>query len=768
MPRPYILAILFAVAASAQPAPHQALVQQSCIACHNTQTKTANLALDAIAPEAVTAHPETWEKVVRRLRARQMPPAGLPRPDEKTYTAVLDHLESALDQAAQTNPNPGRTDTFRRLNRTEYANAIRDLLAVQIDASALLPADESSHGFDNVTVGDLSPTLLDRYITAAEKISRLAVGRPTRTPGGDTIRLPPDLTQEERIDGLPVGARGGALIPYTFPLDGEYEITIRLARDRNEQIEGLHEPHEVELLLDNVRVDLFTVEPLDDPNHTLVDAHLKVRIPVSAGLHHIGATFIKKPTTLIETARQPYEAHFNFYRHPRLQPAIYSVTVIGPYGDARPGATPSRGRIFTCRPSKQLGEEDCAQRILANRMRLAYRRPVTGADLARPLEFYRQTRAQEGFEGGIEMALRAILVSPEFLFRVERDPAGVAPNTAYPVSGLQLASRLSFFLWSSIPDDELLSLAERGELHEPSVLEKQVRRMLADERSQTLVTNFAAQWLYLRNLDSTTPDMRLFPDFDDNLRQSFRHETELFFGSIVREDRPVLDLIRADYTYLNERLAKHYGIDNIYGARFRRVELDPASHRGGLLRQGSILTVTSYATRTSPVIRGKWVLSNLLGIPPPPPLPNVPALDNKVNQSLPVRERLAQHRADPVCAGCHQLMDPIGLSMESYDAVGRFRTMEAGKPINDSGGFPDGRTFDGIGGLEDALLERPEIFVGVMAEKLLTYALGRGVESYDAPAIRGVIREAEAHDYRFSSLVAGIARSVPFTMRTSQ
>jgi hypothetical protein len=442
--------------------------------------------------------------------------------------------------------------------------------------------------------------------------------------------------------------------------------------------------------------------------------------------------------------------------------------VIGPHGPATPGDTASRDRIFVCNPSKSLPEEDCAKQIVVNIMRRAYRRPVADADLAGPLVFYRAARAQEGFEAGVEMALRAILVSPEFLFRVERDPDGLAPKTPYAISDIQLASRLASFLWSSIPDDELLAAAERGDLHKPEVLEAQVRRMLTDARSESLVTNFAAQWLYLRNLDATTPDMRLFPDFDDNLRQSLRRETELFFESIVREDRSALDLIRADYTYLDERLAKHYGIPHIYGSRFRRVELGPGSHRGGLLRHGSILTVTSYATRTSPVIRGKWVLDNFLGIPPPPPLPDVPALDTKVNQDLPVRERLAQHRADPDCAGCHQLMDPIGLSLESYDAVGRFRTMEAGNAVDDSGGFFDGREFDGVDGLEKALLERPEIFVGVLTEKLLTYALGRGVEPYDAPAVRAILRDARAQDYRFSSLIAGIAKSAPFTMRTSQ
>jgi Protein of unknown function (DUF1592)/Protein of unknown function (DUF1588)/Protein of unknown function (DUF1587)/Protein of unknown function (DUF1585)/Protein of unknown function (DUF1595)/Cytochrome C oxidase, cbb3-type, subunit III len=746
----------------------RAVIDQYCIACHNDGLKTAGLSLSSAGADDPGDNPDVWEKVVRRLRARRMPPPGLPRPDDATYDAVTASLEASLDRAAAAHPNPGRTDTFRRLNRTEYHNAVRDLLAVDVDVASLLPTDESSHGFDNVTVGDLSPTLLDRYIAAAEKISRLAVGRPSRSPGGQTIRTPPDLTQEEHIEGLPVGTRGGVVFPYTFPLDGEYEFTIRLTRDRNEDIEGLREPHDIELLVDNKRVELFTVEPPRGENPPAADEHLKIRLPIEAGPHEVGATFLRKSSALLETERQPYQAHFNYYRHPRITPAVYSVSIVGPYDAEGPGETPSRQRIFVCQPRQASEEEGCAQRILETLMRRAYRRPVTAADLERPLQFYRETRAKDGFEAGVEMALRAVLVSPEFLFRVEQDPADVAPKTAYRISDLELASRLSFFLWSSIPDDELLETAIEGRLHEPAVLEKQVRRLLADERSQALVTNFASQWLYLRNLESITPDMRLFPDFDDNLRQAFREETELFFQSIVREDRSVLDLLHADYTFMNERLAKHYGIPNIYGSRFRRISLDKDSKRGGLLRQGSILMVTSYATRTSPVIRGKWVLGNLLGMPPPPPLPNVPALEQTIGTGLSMRERLARHRADPVCASCHKLMDPIGFSLENYDAVGRWRTTEEGKPIDASGGLPDGSEFEGIDGLEHALLSRPELFAGTLTEKLLTYALGRGVETYDAPAVRGILGKARAENFRFSSLIVGIADSTPFQMRRSR
>ena len=749
----------------------RAAVNGYCLGCHNSKSKIGGIALDAISVEHASQQPEAWEKVIRKLRTRSMPPAGLPRPDERAYNQLLSLLEGSLDRAAAAKPNPGRTDTFRRLNRTEYRNAIRDLLAVDVDVSSMLPVDESSHGFDNVTVGDLSPTLLERYLSAAQKISRKAVGSPIRSPGGDTINLPPDLTQEEHFDDLPLGTRGGIVLPYTFPLDAEYEVQLRLARDRNEHVEGLKDTHEVELTLDGERVRLFTVKPPESGNdHHAVDQDLKIRIPVKAGPHVLGVAFVKKRSALLETERQPLQVHFNMDRHPRVQPAVYSITVNGPYAAKGPGDTPSRRRIFVCQPATPGEEDGCAKRILANVTRRAYRRPVTDADLTAPLRFYKDARKDAGFENGIEMALRSVLVSPEFLFRVEQDAAGVAPGSAYAVSGLELASRLSFFLWSSIPDDELLDAAVRGTLKTPAVLERQVRRMLADARSRMLVTNFADQWLYLRNLSSTTPDMRLFPDFDDNLRQAFRQETELFVESIMREDRNVLDLLNANYTFVNERLAKHYGIPNVYGSRFRRVTFGEDGTRGGLLRQGSILTVTSYATRTSPVIRGKWILSNILGVPPPPAPAFVPSLkeNSGIGNNVTMRQRMAQHRANPACSGCHQLMDPVGFSLENFDAVGRWRTMEDTTPIDASGGLPDGSKFAGVAGLQKALVSRPDIFVTTFSDKLLTYALGRGVEYYDAPAIRKVVRDAGAQDYRFSSIVLGIVNSAPFQMRRSQ
>ncbi|HTK75269.1 MAG TPA: DUF1592 domain-containing protein [Gemmataceae bacterium] len=752
-----------------EPASLRAVVVTYSLSCHDGESAKGGLNLAGVSTDDIGRHSEVWENVVRRLGRRQMPPLGRKRPDEDAYVSVVSQLETALDRAAARRPNPGRTDTIRRLNRTEYQNAIRDLLAIEIDAASLLPPDEAGHGFDNVTVRELSPTLLDRYITAAQKISRLAVGGVRRSPGGDTIRVKPDITQEDRADGLPVGTRGGTLIRYNFPQEGEYEIQVRLTRDRNEHVEGLNEPHEMEILLDRERVKSFTVKPppgRQDFQH--VDDHLKLRVSVKAGPHDLGVTFLKQPTELIETLRQPYNSHFNMHRHPRQTPAVYQVSITGPFDAKGAGETPSRRRIFVALPKSTGDEEACAQQVLSTLMRRAYRRPVGDADVERVLPFYREARRDADFDAGIESALSAILVGREFLFRVEREPTGVAPHTAYPISDLEVASRLSFFLWSSIPDDELLDVAARGDLQKPDVLAKQARRMLADPRSRSLVTNFASQWLYLRNLDSINPDPRLFPDFDDNLRQAMRRETELLFEEIVREDRSVLDLLKSDHAWLNERLAKHYGIPHVYGPRFRRVALEPGSERGGLLRHASVLTVTSYATRTSPVIRGKWVLENLIGTPPPPPLPDVPALDdNTVAANLPVRERLMQHRANAACAVCHNVIDPPGFALEHFDAVGRWRTTEEGQPVDSSGGLPDGSKFDGVGGLEDALLKRPDVFAGTLTEKLFTFALGRGIEYYDGPAVREVVRKAKAADYKFSAIIGGIVSSTPFRMRAS-
>lgn len=746
-----MLLLLVATGLAAQ----EALVEKHCLGCHNDKLKTAGLSLEKL---AVEAHPGEWEKVVRRLRARQMPPQPLPRPADREYAAAVQALEARLDRV---DLNPGRTDTFRRLTRAEYHNAIRDLLSLEVDVASLLPLDEASHGFDNMTLGELSPTLLERYLAAARKISRLAIGIPPKSPDGDTIVLRPDLTQEDHFDGLPVGTRGGAKLTHTFAANAEYEFTIRLARDRNEHVEGLRGTHQIEVLLDNERVKLFQVEPSPTGDHQAVDRHLTFRMPIQAGPHQITVTFPKLPSLLLETERQPYPAHFNMDRHPRITPALYSLSIQGPYGTAQPGDTPSRRRIFGCKSEQPA----CVKQNLAALLRRAYRRPVIEGDLAAPLRFFQEARQTGSFDNAMEMALRAVLVSPEFLFRVEQTPDGIASGQNYRISDLQLASRLSFFLWSSIPDDELLDLAAAGRLHEPATLSQQVQRMLTDERSRALIDNFAAQWLYLRNLDSVTPDMRSFVDFDDNLRQAMRRETELFFDSVLREDRPAPTLLKADYTFLNERLARHYGIPNVYGGHFRRVALDPSRMRGGLLRQGSLLTVTSYATRTSPVIRGKWVLDNILGIPPPPPPANVPALkdNSSVGKQMTLRERLAEHRKSPACYGCHQLMDPIGFSLENYDAVGRWRVSD-----DIAGGMPDGSKFEGVAGLENALLARPELFVTTLTEKLLAYSLGRGVETYDAPAVRKIVRQAEGSQFRIRSIILGVVTSAPFQMRRSQ
>ncbi len=751
--------------------PVSTVVNQYCIGCHNSKVKAGSFVLDSILAAPVAQHSEEWEKVVRKLRVRHMPPIGLPRPDEKTYEAVIGSLAAQLDAAAAARPNPGRTDTFRRLNRTEYQNAIRDLLALDIDVTSILPGDEAGYGFDNVTVGNLPPTLLESYLQAAQRISMLALGIVGKSPGGDLETLPPDLTQEQQFEDQPLGTHGGMIMKYTFPQDAEYDITVRLQRDRNEHVEGIAGSHDVEVMLDGERVRFVTVKPPGaGADHSGIDKDLSFRLAVKAGPHVVSATLPKKASSVLESGRQPYMAHFNMDRHPRLTPAIYSIGIVGPYNAKGPGDTPSRRRILVCKPAGPGDEEACAKKIFATLTRRAYRRAVTDADLRAPLKFYKETRANGSFDEGIDMGLRAVLVSPEFLFRVEQDPNGVAPKTAHKINDVELASRLSFFLWSSIPDDELLDLATQNKLRAPGVLEQQVRRMLADERSRTLVTNFADQWLYLRNLASTNPDMRIFAGFDDNLRQAFRRETELFLDDIFRQNRSVLDLLSAKYTYLNERLAKHYGIPNVYGARFRRVELDENSHRGGLLRQGSILTVTSYADRTSPVNRGKWILGNLMGVAPPPPPNGVPKLPEThgVEQPVSMRERMSQHRADPVCAGCHKLMDPAGFSMENYDAVGRWRTQENGKVIDASGGLPDGSTFSGVDGLQQALMSRPEAFVGTMTEKLMTYSLGRGVTYADAPAIRKIVRDSREGGYRFSSLVLGIVNSTPFEMRRTQ
>jgi Protein of unknown function (DUF1592)/Protein of unknown function (DUF1588)/Protein of unknown function (DUF1587)/Protein of unknown function (DUF1585)/Protein of unknown function (DUF1595)/Planctomycete cytochrome C len=740
-----------------------------CMACHDADAANGRLNLEALAGQDIAGQAEAWEKVVRRLGARQMPPQEEKvRPDETEYAARMAELTEFLNENSAKSPDPGKVPAMRRMTRTEYRNAIRDLLGLEVDVTELLPKDESSHGFDNITVGSLSPTLLNRYLSAAQKISRLAVGGAGGSAQLRVVRVPADRTQEEQVEGLPAGTRGGVLLEHTFPVAGEYEIGIRLTRDRNEEVEGLREPHQVEVLVDGARKAEFTVKPVRDGDHSKVDAGLTARIPLEGGPARVGVTFVRKAGSLMETKRQPYDAAFNMHRHPRRSPAVYQVTISGPFAAQAGGTTPARGRIFARMPTGPEDAPACAEEILRRLLERAYRRAVTAEDLVRPMEFYREGAAAGGFEQGIENALSAVLVSPQFLFRIESDPAGMVPGTVYRLDDVALASRLSFFLWSSLPDDELRAVAAAGKLSEPEMLERQVRRMLADGKASALVTNFASQWLQLRNLDAVSPDLRLFPDFDDNLRQAFRQETEMFIAGIFSADRSVVDLLTADYTFVNERLARHYSIPHVEGSRFRRVALTDGDHRGGLLRQGSILTLTSYANRTSPVIRGNWILDNILGTPTPPPPPDIPALDDAVvDATLPMRQRLAVHREKKSCAVCHNLMDPVGFSLENYDAVGRWRTREGDAGIDSQGGLPDGQRFEGVTGLERGLLERPELFARTVTEKLLVYALGRGVDFRDAPAVRRIVSDAAASRYRFSSIILGVAKSLPFTHRKS-
>ena len=751
------------------------MVEDYCIACHNPDDLEGDFDLESILDDPIADHAATWEQALLKIDSRQMPPVGKRRrPTESGFTQMAGHLAAALDHAGQ--HQAGTTDTLRRLNRTEYRNSIRDLLALEVDVATMLPPDESSHGFDNITVTGLPPALLTRYISAAQKISRLAVGTPRTTPDAKTYRVKPDITQESHVQGLPLGTRGGLKVTHNFPSNGEYEVAIRLMRDRDEKVEGLEGKHQLHVLLNKQSVAEFTVKRPKEGPVAFDDSQLIARFDAQAGPHDVGVTFARNERSLLETRRQPLNVHFNVHRHPRLNPAIYEVSITGPLPKAAADTTantssqtPSRAKIFTTTPEAAGGEPQAAEIIIRDLARRAYRGDVTATDLKGLLAFYEQGFAEGGFEAGIESALAAMLVSPRFLFKIEQTPAGINAGEIYALRDIELARRLALFIWSSIPDDALLTDAQQGNLQDPKVLEHHVRRMLADERALNLSNNFASQWLHLRNLDAITPDGRLFPDFDDNLRQAMRRETQLHFEAVVRDDRSVLDLIRADHTYLNERLAKHYQVPHIYGSRFRRVNLPKDSPRGGLFRQGSVLTVTSYATRTSPVIRGHWILENILGSPTPPPPEEVPALDaqKKIGANLSVRERLAQHRENPSCASCHNIMDPIGFALENFDAVGRWRDLENGKPVDASGGLPDGSRFEGVDGLEKSILKRPELFVAALTEKLMTYGLGRGIEYTDRPAIRQVVRQAATDDYQFSAIVLGIVQSKPFLMRTA-
>ena len=766
---------------------YRQLLNRYCVGCHNDRTLTAGVTLQRLDLTRAGEDPHetvTWEKVIRKLRTRSMPPAERPRPDEATYEAFTDWLEDQVDSAAARNPNPGRRHAVHRLNRAEYANAIRDLLDLEIDAPTLLPPDDSGFGFDNIAdVLSMSPMLTERYLGASRKISRLAVGDPSLQPTTDVYEVHKHLRQDRRVnDALPFGSRGGLAIQHYFPLDGDYTVRIFLLRTYDGRVRGLLDEHQLEVRLDGELIDSLTVGgPVFDENGEEVRRDLRnvpddgqeVRFAANAGPATLAISFVDQTAYLEGMLRTDYRVtSYEYAGDQTIPPAIASVEVSGPYDARGRGDTPPRQRIFSCRPDPGMDDTGCASRIISGLARLAFRRPVTGDDMAMLLDFYQRGRAEGDFDAGIEMALRRILVSPNFLFRRETDPEGVAPGTAYPITDIELASRLSFFLWSSIPDDELLSVAERGTLRDPEVLGAQLRRMLADLRAETLVDNFGGQWLYLRNIRLVTPDPQAFPDFDANLREAMEREMALFLDSQIRDDQSVLDLLTADYTFVNERLARHYGMPGIYGNHYRRVALDGAQDaRRGLLGKGSLLTVTSYAHRTSPVLRGKWLLENVLGTPPPPPPPDVPALEENDEPGVAprsVRERLEQHRANPVCASCHRVMDPLGFALENFDGIGRWRDAgDGGDPIDASGTLTDGAAVDGPATLRQAFVDRGENFVATVAEKLLTYAIGRGVESFDGPAVRSVMDAAAAEEYRWSALIAGIVQSTPFQMRRS-
>ncbi|HLX46623.1 MAG TPA: DUF1592 domain-containing protein [Bryobacteraceae bacterium] len=760
--------------AHAQGDREQALVNQYCLGCHSAKLKTGGIAIEGLSVAQPSGHADVWERVLRKMRTGEMPPKGLPRPTEAEYAAFTRSLEETLDREGAANPNPGRP-AIHRLNRTEYSNAIRDLLGLDTQPGASLPTDNTSFGFDNIAdVLSMSPALLERYVSVARSVARLAVGDLNVKATKDHYEPPRDPAAARRPrneragDDLPFDSRGGVDFKRYFPLDAEYLIQIKMKPDPQ----------------------IAAAEGIEKP------ALFELRLPLKAGLHAVGVTFprdsSKEENELPPGARRPPPAagmkdskpertddmdlwldNTRLKRfgvpHGSADPEVADVMVGGPYSATGRGNTPSREKIFVCRPAAAKDEETCAHVILANLTRRAFRRPTSEADIAPLLAFYRAGRQAGDFDAGIEKALEALLVSPDFLFRVETDPAGCKPGTAYKINDLDLASRLSFFLWSSIPDEELLQIAEQGKLKDPAVLQAQTRRMLDDPRSDALVSNFAGQWLYLRNLTTLKPDAGIFPQFDESLRRSMRAQTELFFGSILHENRSVLELLDADYTFLNQRLAEHYGIPDIYGPQFRRVTLtDP--NRRGLLGQGSILAVTSYPNRTSVVQRGKWVLENLLGTPPPPPPADVPVLkaEGKDGKQLTLRQAMEQHRVNAVCASCHARMDPIGFALENYDAIGRWRSEDAGTKIDVSGKLPDGGQFTGPGELARLLATKyQDDFVSTFTEKLLTYALGRGLEYYDQPAVRSITRAAAGEHYSMTSLVISVVNSMPFQMRRS-
>jgi len=795
-----------ASSAAAAAAPHRAVLQKYCITCHNERLRTAGLSLDTVDISKPDANPDVWERVITRLRARSMPPAGSPRPDAATYQAVASWLETEIDRAWTAHPNPGRTNAVHRLNRAEYNNAIRDLFALDVDVKPLLPGDETADGsFDNFAdVLTISTAHLERYLSVARQITRLATGLPPASPGLQRFEIPLHVLQDDRqSEDLPFGSRGGIAIPYDFPVDGEYVIKVRLRRQYQDYIMGMGWPQQLDVRLDGRLLKRFTVgggakgrpaaasyagdgEPgfagapeWEEYMQLTGDAGLELRVPVDAGPRIVAVTFVRElwePEGLPQPQQRGRvltndELYMGYA-------GVGSVQIGGPFlVKGLPKDTPSRRAIFVCQPRMESEERACATRILSRMARLAYRRPVTAADTQTLLDFFANGRRDSGsFDAGIQFALERMLVDPDFLLRVERDPRGTArlkPDTSYRLSDVEIASRLSFFLWSSIPDEHLIELAEHGELTKPAVLEQQVRRMLADPRATTaLVDDFAAQWLNLRRVGEVVVHPDFYPNFDESLLQAFKQETEMFVASTLREDRSVLDLLRANYTFVNERLARHYGIPGIYGSRFRRVTLPDPGQRGGLLAQGALLATTSYPDRTSPVLRGKWLLDNIFGVTVPPPPPGV---DTSFPETKPgavpptMRERLAQHRRNPVCSTCHSVIDPPGFALENFDAIGGWRTTdEAGRPVDAKGTTVGGDNIEGLAGLRAYLLDPRDRFPRTVTEKLLAYAVSRRLDYFDRPTVRKIVRDAAATDYRWSSLILGIVKSPAFLMRDSE
>jgi hypothetical protein len=761
---------------------YRALVEHYCLDCHNSADRTAELSLQSLDPGEPERNAAIWENVVRKLRVGMMPPSDAPQPRSEDRADLIAWLETKLDDAVRRRPDPGPA-LVRRLNRAEYQNAIRDLLHLEVDSTALLPPDDSAYGFDNNAEALVtSPMLVEQYLAAAGESAALAVGDPTMGPAQQVFRVRQDASQDVQVIGMPVGTVGGGSWRVVLPLDGEYRLNLGFYKSNLGAMKGLEMAHEVEIAVDGVRVHAAGIGGPDDFNALMqniteaaeaIEARSSAVVPLRAGPHDISVGFVYAGTPLTSIRLQPFVRSSQDLLDVTGHPHLETLTVTGPYTASGPGDTPSRRRIFSCYPDATgppltAAERDCAREILSTLARRAYRGADTARDLDTLMEFYQKGYAVRGFEGGIQTAVERVLASPKFTFRTERDPEPVAAGAAYRVSSTELASRLSFFLWSSIPDDELLDLAERGRLHDPEVLQAQVLRMLADPKAQALVENFAGQWLYLRNVESFVPNSSGFPDFDDNLRQGFLTETKLFFESILREDRNVLDLLTADYTYLNERVAKHYGIRGVYGAHFRKVTLEDEA-RWGLLGKGSVLMVSSHTDRTSPVVRGKWVLTELLGVPPPAPPADVPALEEvDAEGKMTLRERTEAHRANPVCASCHVVMDPIGFALENFDAVGAWRDLENGRgshPIDATGRLADGTEVSGPIDLRRELVRNPSLFVATMAEKLMIYALGRGMVASDLPVVRQIVRDAAAEDYRFSSLILGVVNSAPFQMR---